>query len=119
MWVATAIAVDRDGNSQLFLRDDFDAPGITRVYVSLVVPGAPWAAGSYVTAIAGKIEVTTTDRRTYRLNPATSPGSFELQIERVVPATTGDHYYLKGSFVATVPSTSKLGELLTINVGIN
>jgi hypothetical protein len=119
--VATAIAVGRTGNSQLFLRDDFDAPGISRIYVSVVVPGDPWTPGTYVAAVGGKIEVTTADRRTYRLNPAspTGGGSFKLQIDRVVLAPTGDHHYMKGSFMATVPSVGMPGEVLTFDVRIN
>jgi hypothetical protein len=97
----TAAAPNRSDRAQLFADvDPAQSMGVTEYYLSLVFDKAAWHAGTYSSAVGGRVSFVLSNGKRYAADGA------KLDLTLVVTAAvTGQaEFYLKGQLEMLVPS---------------
>lgn len=117
----TAIATVNDNRPHLYLElyPEREPAGLGR-YVSIVLPTGTWAAGTYTSAVAGRLEITVLDGRRYRLAPS-GAGEFavDLRVDSVSGPGAEGEFYVRGALRAVLPGVSGTAGDLVLAAEIN
>lgn len=117
----TAIATVDGDRAHLYLElyPDREPAGLGR-YVSIVLPTSAWAAGTYTSAVGGRLEISSVDERQYRLVPSAA-GEFavDLRVDSVSGPGAEGEFYVRGSLRAVLPGISGTSGDLALTADIN